>query len=134
MGNVLKIQRMTNEDERFYATLGPWLSRRSVVNELGSPIWDDDGKEWFVAFRGRKLVGFAALRRVGQHLSLVSAYVLPEHRRQGVYAALVRARVEAAGSEALKAVATADAVPALKRAGLKQSGERGKYTVMERAQ
>lgn len=134
MGNVLKIRRMTNKDEQFYPTIGPWLSRRSVVNELGSPLWDDDGKDWFVAFRGRKLVGFAALRRVGKHLSLVSAYVLPEHRRQGVYSALLHARLEAAGSEVLKAVASADAVPALKRAGLKQTSVRGKYSVMERAQ
>src|SRR5690606_29778848 len=101
--------------------------------ELGAPVWDDDGKRWFVAMLGRKIAGFAALRTVGKHLSLVSAYVLPVHRRSGVYTELLRARLEAAGEAPLKAIATEAAVPALKRAGLKKTGTRGSYVVMERA-
>lgn len=130
---VLKVQRITNQDERFYALMGPFLSRREIVAELGAPVWDDDGKEWFVAMRGKRLVGFAGLRTVGKHRSLVSAYVLPDERKSGVYSALLEARLEAAGDSPMKAIATPGAVPALKRAGLKATGKRGSYTVMERA-
>lgn len=131
MGNVLKIVKMTNEDARFYPAIGPYLSRRSIMAENGSPIWDDDGKEWFVAYRGRKLAGFAALRMVGGHAALCSAYVLPEFRKRGVYTALVRARLDERDGP-FKAVATECSVPALKRAGFKASGSKGKFTVMER--
>lgn len=131
MGPDLRIITMTNQDDRFYDTLGPYLSRRDIVAELGAPIWDDDGKEWFCAYRGRKLVGFAARRTHGKHMALVSAYVLPEHRRSGVYTALLRARVDGL-EEPLRAVATAASVQALKRVGLKVTGKRGKFTVMDR--
>lgn len=124
---------MTNQDPEFYATMGPFLSRREIVAENGAPIWDDDGKEWFVARRGRKVVGFAAIKPHAGHLSLVSAYVLPEHRRQGVYRALLDARIAVADERGLplKTTATAASVPALKRAGFKAVSSRGTFTVLE---
>jgi GNAT superfamily N-acetyltransferase len=128
----LRIVTMTNQDDRFYSTLGPYFSRREIVKELGSPVWDDDGKEWFVVYRGRTLVGFAALRQHGNHTSLVSAYVLPEHRKTGIYTALLRARVTGFDGN-LRAIATPEALPALKRAGFKATGKRGKFTVMDRS-
>lgn len=132
MAPDLRIVKMTNQDERFYPTIGPYLSKRDIVTELGAPVWDDDSKEWFVAYRGRKLVGFAARRRHGKHAALVSAYVLPEHRRTGVYSALLEARV-ADFEGPLRAVATAGSVPALKRSGFKATAKRGKFTVMDRS-
>jgi len=131
MGNV-KIVRMTNADEGFYQTLGPFLSRRDIVTEIGAPIWDDDGKEWFVAKIGRKIAGFAATRKVGKHMSLVSAYVLHEFRGQGVYASLVAARLKALGDVHIKAVATESAAKALTNAGLTNVSSRGKFAVLER--
>jgi GNAT superfamily N-acetyltransferase len=131
MGN-LKIKQLTNQDDEFYNTLGPYLSRRDIVAEIGAPIWDDDGKEWFVARVGRKVAGFAALKTVGKHRSLVSAYVLPDFRRRGIYRELVVARLAHVDNGPLKAVATEASVPTLKWAGLKATGARGKFTVMER--
>lgn len=131
MAPDLRIVQMTNKDERFYATLGPYLSRREIVTEIGTPIWDDDGKEWFLAYRGRKLVGFAGRREHGNHSALVSAYVLPDHRKSGVYTALLRARVDGFDGP-LRAIATPASVPALKRVGLKANGKRGRFTVMEK--
>lgn len=128
----LKIKTMTNQDPGFYETVGPFLSRREVVAETGAPIWDDDGKAWFVAYSGRKVVGLAATRCVGKHVALVSAFVRPEHRGSGVYRSLISARI-ASTHEPLKAVATPAAVAALKQAGLKKTGQRGKYTILERA-
>lgn len=131
MAPDLRIVTMNNQDERFYETLGPYLSRREIAKELGSPVWDDDSKEWFVAYRGRKLVGFAARRPHGNHTALVSAYVLPEHRKSGFYTELIRARVTGFDGH-LRAIATAGAVPALKRAGFKATAKRGRFTVMDK--
>lgn len=133
MAKHLRVLELTNQDERFYPLMGPFLSRREIVKELGSPVWDDDGKRWFLAMQGKRVVGFAALRKVGQHQSLVSAYVLPEARKSGAYRALLEARIRAAGGAPLKAIATASAVPALRKAGLKSTGKRGSFTIMERA-
>lgn len=132
---VLRIVTMTNQDPEFYSTMGPFLSRRAIVAENGAPIWDEDGKEWFIARLGRKVVGFAALKASAGPLSFVSAYVLPEHRRQGVYRALIAARVEAASDRGLplKATATPASVPALKRAGFVAHSSRGQFTVMVRS-
>lgn len=132
MAPDLRIVQMTNEDERFYPAIGPYLSRRSITTELGATVWDDDGKEWFLAYRGRRLVGFAARRESGKHIALVSAYVLPEHRRAGVYSALLEARLDGLVGP-VRAIATAESVPALRRAGLKSTGKRGRFTVMDRS-
>jgi hypothetical protein len=132
MASDLRIVKITNQNDRFYATLGPYLSRCEIVKELGSPVWDEDGKEWFVAYRGSKLVGFAARRPSGKHTALVSAYVLPEHRKAKVYVSLLHARVDGFDGH-LRAIATAGAVPALKRAGFKATAKRGRFTVMDRS-
>lgn len=131
MGTV-KITRITNQNAQFYRTIGPYLSRRHIVTELGNPVWDDDGKEWFVAKVGRKIAGFAATRSVGRHVSLVSAYVVPEYRGQGVYSALILARLKAIGERHIKAVATPAAAKQLRKSGFRKIGERGKFSVMER--
>jgi GNAT superfamily N-acetyltransferase len=131
MGTDLKIVRMFNKDENFYSVMGPFLSRREIVAELGNPIWDDPEKEWFIAYQGSQMVGFAALRKKGRQTLLVSSYVLPAYRKSGVYTALLKARMEAFQGP-LKAIATPSSVPALLKAGMKESGKRGKFTVMDR--
>ena len=78
MGAV-KITRMTNRDPGFYELVGPFLSRREIVAEIGAPIWDDDGKDWFVARRGKKVLGFAALKPHKYHAALVSAHARDIH-------------------------------------------------------
>jgi GNAT superfamily N-acetyltransferase len=128
----MKIREMTNADEDFYRLLGPFLSRREIVNELGSPVWDDDGKRWFVAIDRGTVIGLAGLRKNGRGFLLISAYVVPERRGQGIYAALLRARMTAVGDEPVKAVATKEAVPGLESVGFTRSHMRGRYSVMVR--
>jgi ribosomal protein S18 acetylase RimI-like enzyme len=130
---ILKVTRITNKDDNFYPLLGPFLSRRDIVSELGSPVWDDEGKEWFVVKRGRKVAGFAAVRTVGKHVSLVSAYVIPAFRGQGLYRELIEARLDAINvvtTQDIRATATEAAVHALTAAGFKPVGTRGSYTQM----
>lgn len=124
------IREMTNSDNDFYQLIGPFLSRREIVSELGSPVWDDGGKRWFVAVIDGNVVGFAGIRESGRWSLLVSAYVVPEMRRQGVYTELLRNRMKAIGGSAAKAIATASAVPGLERHGFILSCMRGRYSVM----
>lgn len=122
----MRILKLNNQDLRFYPLVGPLLSRRQVVRELGFPLWDDDDKHWYIAMNGRKLLGLAALQnKKGRHV-LCSAYVLPEHRRRGVYTELIRARIDdTSGPISVTATATSKCV--LQRAGLKVKQRRGRY-------
>jgi GNAT superfamily N-acetyltransferase len=135
MGAAVLITTMDNEHPDFYATVGPFLSRREIVKEQGAPIWDDDGKEWFVARLGRNVVGIAAIKDIptADHVSLVSAYVMPEYRGRGVYTALLRARIETAveRGRAVRTTATEVSTHALRKAGLVAVSRRGKFTIME---
>lgn len=132
----LTITRMTNADAAFYPTLGPFLARRAVVAELGAAPWDDDGKQWLVARdEAGRVLGFRAVTVKARVATFCSAYVVPEHRGEGVYAALIADALDYAAGVADEAKATVQegAVKALKKAGFKAVGERGKFTLMERA-
>lgn len=121
---TFEIKCVTNRDPKFYALLGRFLSRREIVRELGHPIWDEDEKRWWIAMAGKQVVGFAALK--GE--VLCSAFVVPEYRKQGIYARLVRDRVAAGGKFA---IATPASRQILEKLGFTAGKQQGKYTRME---
>lgn len=129
------ITRLTNSDPDFYPTLGPFLAQRAIVAELGAPVWDDAGKQWFVARdETGRVLGFRAVTVKARTATFCSAYVLPEHRNEGVYAALIADALDYSASVAdeVKATVQEAAVKSLKKAGFKVVGARGKFTLMER--
>lgn len=130
----LRIERMINTDPGFYQILGPFLSRRSIVRDLGDPVWDDDGKFWFVALDGNAVAGFAGLRSEETKHVFCSAYVLPVCRRQGVYTLLVDERIKILAQSPRPAVATARtvAVPALMKVGFTVVSQTERYARMRR--
>lgn len=93
MGAVT-IRRLTNQDAGFYPLLGPFLARRSVVEAVGGPVWDDDGKQWFVAMDRRDLAGFGAVVLSGRSASFCSDYLVPGVGHAAVREELIRARLE----------------------------------------
>lgn len=123
----LRIRALTNQDRDFYRLLGPFLARRAVVREIGGPVWDDDDKTWFVARSADLVVGFCAARPTGTRTAYLSAYVLPDRRRRGVYRALWRARREAFPGPA-QATCTAASLPLFLAHGWTVAGTRGAYT------
>ncbi len=137
MGAV-RVVTMTNEDERFYRLLGPFLARRAVIAELGAPPYDDAGKIWFIALDGEQVAGFAGLRFNGQQAVFCSDYVLPEHRRHGIHHQLTAARLEYIQGQAHSAVATVttEGRRTYERLGFTPTGRSGQmkhYTRMVRS-
>lgn len=98
----MKITTLTNQDKDFYPVLGPFLARREVVAAVGGPVWDEDGKVWFVAQQGKKVVGFAALEIKGQQALFCSDYA-PE--QPNVAAALLEVRLAYLAGKATAATA-----------------------------
>lgn len=123
------IRRTTNEDPQFYTLVGPLLSRRNIVSELGSPVWDDDGKVWHVAVdEDGEAIGI-----VGRHNgAIVSMWVAPDRRGQFVGAGLLNAAANDT-DEPLHATVRPAAVELFAAYGFKETGARGTYTKMERS-
>jgi GNAT superfamily N-acetyltransferase len=117
----------------FYDLVGPFLGSRAVAKELGAPVWDDDGKEWFVAIDDGAPVGVCAYVKEGQRWRLSSDYVAPEHRERGVYRRLFLARLKAVGNRQLISTVTDSSLPIFLEHGFKASGKRGQYTVVTRS-
>lgn len=123
------IRKLTNADADFYPLVGPLLSRRNIVKELGSPVWDDDGKVWHVAVNEDDV----AIGIVGRHNNeIVSMWVQPDSRGQLVGAGLLNAAANET-DERLRAVVTPAAVEMFELYGFKATGSKGSYTKMERA-
>lgn len=119
---------VTNKSPGFYELVGPLLSRREVVDELGSPVWDDDGKQWIVAVGDDgKAIGVVGAYRG----TVCSFYVYPDHRGKVVGTSLLLRLMELA--ECKKATATERAVPLFAAVGFTETGQRGAYKVMSRA-
>jgi predicted GNAT family acetyltransferase len=124
---------MTNTSPSFYKTLGPFLARRHIAKEVGGPIWDDDGKQWWAALIGGEVAGFAAARDDERHVTFQSAYVLPEHRKQGIYRTLFYARMEAFEGCTIRAVCTAASLPLFLGNSFTVARQRGSFTEVTHA-
>lgn len=72
----------------FYCRMGRFFASKQVVKELEGPMFDDPSHTWLIAMRDDKIAGFGAvrfdeMRRGIANLTVV--YILPEHRRRGLY-------------------------------------------------
>jgi hypothetical protein len=81
--------------------MGPYFGSRKVAAEVGIHIYDDEDKEWFAAYDGDLLVGFASLR--GNVVS--DCYVKSLWRGNGVFSAIL-SRILLAMPTGLKANCT----------------------------
>jgi GNAT superfamily N-acetyltransferase len=127
------ITRCSNTDPHFYGMLGPFLANRQVVDELGSPVWDDDDKDWLIAYTAdEEVLGFVSIQPTKQRLAIRSLYVIPDARRQVVGSALIH-RILALWPEAtIKATATEASLELFHLFGFTDCGERGRFTLLER--
>jgi len=128
----MTIRRMTNQSRGFYSLMGPYLSRREIVADVGGPIWDDDGKVWYVGMAHGMVLGFAAAADRGSWVQLQSAYTLPAWRRHGVYRRLLDARLEDYAGRAIRATCTTASLPALLARGFTVTSTRGAFTRVAR--
>lgn len=119
---------LTNRHPDFYSLVGPFLSRREIVGELGTPVWDDDDKKWTVAQGSDDFEVYGVLSVKRNVIS--SLYVVPGHRGQMVATTMLLKLLQ--GSEKkLRAHATPVSVVLFQEVGFDIVGKRGKYTVME---
>lgn len=124
---VYVIRMLSNQDSEFYPIVGPWLSQRHITAELGSPVWDDGGKLWWVAVSEGKAIGAIGLHK----RTVCSFYVSPGVRGMLIGYALLRALLTATPGP-LKAVATNDSLELFTSSKFSITGTRGRFTLLER--
>lgn len=124
------IREIANIDPDFYSILGPFLSRREVVDELGGPMWDDDGKTWWIAVASEEeVLGTIALHR-GQ---VCSFFITPASRGRSIGAALLGYVLRHHPDQVRKATATEASHHLFQLFGFTDASRRGSFYLMERA-
>src|SRR6476660_7482873 len=125
------VLRLTNKSPEFYGVVGPFLSRREIVAELGQPVWDEDSKLWLVAKAGGgETLGLVAVR---DGREICSFYVTPGSRGRLVGTALLHQAVTTAGlGKELRATATDASLELFTLFGFVETGTRGRYHLMRR--
>lgn len=123
-----RIDQVSNIDPGFYSTMGPFLSRREVVAELGAPVWDDDNKEWLIARTDEDVFGFLSM----QANWVRSFYVVPDARQEAIGAALITRVLDLRPNQPVKVTATEASSRLFALYGFVETGTRGAYTTMER--
>ena len=119
----LQIRTMSNVHPDFYRIMGKWFGSRQAQKEIGYPIFDDDDKEWYLAFDDGVLVGFAS--EINSYIS--DCYVLPEYRRRWVLMEILTSMMRNVDLPA-KAYCTPMSVGAFKKLGFVEYSKTKNYT------
>lgn len=125
------VRSITNRDPNFYPLLGPYLSNRDVVRQVGGPIWDEPGKVWLVAGRRGSVRGFVALARRG-HTWVESLYCTEgyEHLAAGLVVEAVAAAVKRPEVTELHAKVHQAVAPAYQAAGFVITEQTANFTTL----
>lgn len=72
----------------FYCRMGHFFASKQIVKELEGPMFDDVHHVWLFAIKDGEIAAFGAVRfdEMSKGIAnLTVVYVLPEHRRKGLY-------------------------------------------------
>ena len=131
---VVKLYK--HADDELWRRIGRYFADRKIRRDLGGPMSSDDTYTWWIAEKDGAVAGFAAIEAGKSAMILRHSYVLAPHRGNGVYAALLAARIafaKAAAAKLIRTTATSMSLPKLLKAGFTAISDRGQYTVVERA-
>lgn len=129
------VHMLTNKEKDFYYFMGPFLSRRPIVKELGNSIWDDDNKIWFVYMDNFHVRGFASLFIHKNRGHLQSVYVLPNYRNTKIGTTILDEVIVFCREnkvERIKSTVSLAGLALHKNFGFEKMAKKGKYTKMEK--
>ena len=124
----MEIITLTNQDERFYPLMGPFMARRDVEKEIGYKIYDDDGKVWFVALEDGAVIGFCyRWEKSTGCFQIGSCYTVPEHRGKGVFQALLSAAMHGISGRVQMTTNNPQVMSILEKHGFTALTQRGSF-------
>jgi ribosomal-protein-alanine acetyltransferase len=119
--------------ERVLTIENACFPHEAYPRELFLELYQDCARSFFVARRGRRIVGYSVASAVEGQAEIVSIAVLPEHRRGGVATALLRhtiSRLRRARVRCVTLMVRTDNLPAIRfyrRLGFRGAGRIVRY-------
>lgn len=118
----------------FYCRMGRFFADRQIAKDLGEPMYDSDTSYWVLVYKGNEICGFGCLEteklnKTGEAV-ITYGYVLPEHRKQGLHAALFEARLRLAaelGAQSVRGVANSSSRRLFEANGFENTRETKNY-------
>ena len=129
----MKITKYAERPAEFWALMGPFFAQRKYRREMPYLV-DDEGYVWFLALDGDTLLGFAAVHAMKDHAVVSGLYVREDRRGNGIAKKLISACLKwSFGEKILKVKTTAspDSRPVFEKMGFSETGQKGKYVMME---
>lgn len=119
------------------SVLWPYATSREWHKEMGGPIFDDASQLWAIVYSGSSVVGFGAIRRAPHAVVWLDyCYIVPDHRRNGLYRAMLEARLgkcNELNAKSVRVVTRREQVASLlKSHGFEVSSVRGQWTYYEK--
>lgn len=118
----------------FYCRMGRFFASKQVVKELEGPMFDDVHHVWLLAIKEGEIAAFGAVRfdEIGKGVAnLTVVYVLPEHRRKGLYRHLFSLREQMCinrGAKLIRGLANPISKTVFEQSGYAISRVAGKWT------
>lgn len=132
----IRVEVLEHGAGAMWIALGPIMSSRTVVKELAGPIFSGPTTTWLVARDASgTVVGVASLRDGGDVWWCDYGYVLPAHRRRGVFARLAKTRekLAARSHKACRALIQERRWPHYEERGWSVLSRRGSWLTIERS-
>ena len=83
-----EIYQTSSLESDFYCIMGRYFADKQIVKELEGPMFNDDSYVWLIAMLDNEIVGFSSCRFDDKGAHFGVTYIMPEHRRKGLYRAL----------------------------------------------
>lgn len=118
----------------FYCRMGRFFASKQVIKELEGPMYDDIHHVWLLAIKDGEIAGFGAVRFDGMSsgvANLTVVYILPAHRRKGLYRHLFTLREQMCvrrGAKVIRGLANPLSKPVFEQNGYQVTRLAGKWT------
>lgn len=126
---------LVDKNAAFWVAMGPLFTSKEIVKELEGPMFDDDTYSWIIAYDAdENVAGFTSLTvaRIDKGVAeCTAAYVMPDHRRKGLYRELFRQREKLGfelGAKELRGIANPTSKYVFEDEGWEVARMAGKWT------
>lgn len=119
-----EIKQYDGKHPAMYMHVAEYAMDPKIIREFdGYPILSDENYQWFLVFDKDKMIAFASIKIFSNKVKFISTYVLPEYRRKGIHAELIKQRLDwcrKSGYKIIEADALNTSLNQLKKAGFKE--------------
>ena len=129
----------TESGSAFYARMGRFFADAGIRKELGGPMSDSADHAWLIVLDNNtaEVVAFSGFRlNADKSIAwFTETYVMPEHRRRGLFGRLFELKHDlcaAEGAKVVKGLANAKSKPTFERHGWQVTSARGQWTYYEK--